>query len=185
MTPEEALIAKKLAIAKKERRDKEPYELAFNITSLMDALTIILIFLLKSYGSDPMQVPQKKNELMVPKSDTLSSMAECVDIQISRTSIVVKGKKVITITNMQVASADAPDNFVILSLKDKLDEVRSKEIEDRLNKDPSFSAKKFKGETFISADEEIPWKLVNQVLITAVRAKYARFSFSVIKTRGS
>jgi len=91
---EEEILLKKLAEKKAERRNKKEEPSSFNITSLMDALTIILIFLLKSYGSDPMQVPQKKNELMVPKSDTMSNMAECVDIQISQTSIVVKGKKV-------------------------------------------------------------------------------------------
>ena len=64
LSPEEIAMQKKLADKKAERRGKKPEESAFNITSLMDALTIILIFLLKSYGSDPMQVPQKKNELM-------------------------------------------------------------------------------------------------------------------------
>ena len=179
LSPEEIAVQKKLADKKAERRGKKPEESSFNITSLMDALTIILIFLLKSYGSDPMQVPQKKNELMVPKSDTMSNMAECVDIQISRTSIVVKGKKVVTLTNKQISSQDAPDGFIIKGLKDRLDDLRNKEIEQKQEK-----AAKFQGEAFIAADSQIPWKLVDQVLKTAVRAKYYRFSFAVVKTRG-
>jgi biopolymer transport protein ExbD len=178
LTDVEIAIQKKLADKKAERRGKKPDEMEFNITSLMDALTIILIFLLKSYGSDPMQVPQKKNELMVPKSDTVSNMSDCIDIQISRTSIVVKGKKVVTIVNKQISSQDSPDGFIIKALKDRLDDLRNKEIEAKQTKG------KYQGEAFISADTEIPWKLVDQVLKTAVRARFYRFSFSVVKTRG-
>jgi len=180
MSPEEASIAKKLAEKKAERRGKEMETSAFSITSLMDALTIILIFLLKSYGSDPMQVPQKKNELMVPKSDSMSSMSECVDVQISRTSIVVKGKKVVTITNNNISSQDAPDGFTIKNLKERLDELRNKEIEAKQDK----SQGKFQGEAFIAADQKIPWKLVDQVLKTCVKARYVRFSFAIVKLRG-
>jgi len=158
-----------------------PGDNPLTITSLMDALTIILIFLLKSYGSDPMQVPQKKNELMVPKSDTMSNMVECVDIQISRTTIVVKGKKIVGVNNGSVSSSDTPDGFTIKSLKDALDEIRQKEIE---AKGAAAGEQGFQGDAFIAADTNIPWKLVNQVMMTCTRAKYIRFSFAVVKTRG-
>ncbi len=168
-------------LPKKKKGGFVPPESAFNITSLMDALTIILIFLLKSYGSDPMQVPQKKNELMVPQSDTMSNMVECVDIQISRSTIVVKGKKIVVVTNGTVSSSDTPDGFTIKALKDTLDEIRQKEIE---AKGASAGEAGFQGDAFIAADTSIPWKLVNQVMMTCTRAKYIRFSFAVVKTRG-
>jgi len=169
-------------LPKKEKKAPwTPGDNPLTITSLMDALTIILIFLLKSYGSDPMQVPQKKNELMVPKSDTMSNMVECVDIQISRTTIVVKGKKVVVVTNGTVSSSDTPDGFTIKALKDALDEIARKEIED---KGGQTTIQNFQGEAFIAADTSIPWKLVNQVMMTCTRAKYMRFSFAVVKTRG-
>ncbi|MDA3862650.1 MAG: biopolymer transporter ExbD [Deltaproteobacteria bacterium] len=178
-TAEEEAMAKKLAEKKAARRNKKDEDNPLAITSLMDALTIILIFLLKSYGSDPMSVPQKKNELMIPKSTSMSNMVECVDIQISRTSIVVKGKKVVTINNLGISSQDAPNGYIIKNLKDRLDDLRNKEIEAK-----QISAKKFQGEAFIAADTKIPWKLVDQVLKTAVRARYLRFSFAIVKTRG-
>lgn len=168
-------------VPKKARRPFQPPEGGLTITSLMDALTIILIFLLKSYGSDPMQVPQKKNELMIPKSDSMSNMVDCVDIQISRTTIVVKGKKIVAVNNGAVSSADTPDGFTIKALKDALDEYRQKEIESKPNQG---GEKGFQGDAFIAADTTIPWKLVNQVMMTCTRAKYVRFSFAVVKTRG-
>ena len=176
---EEEVLLQKLAEKKAARRNQLPEDSPLSITSLMDALTILLIFLLKSYGSDPMQVPQKRNELMLPKSDSMSNMAECVDVQISQTSIVVKGKKVATVNKGQVASSDAPDGFVIDPLKSRLEELRKKEIESK-----GEESKKFQGDVFIAADENIPWKLVNQVMVTSVRAKFIRFSFAVVKTRG-
>ncbi len=166
----------------KKKKPWTPGDNPLTITSLMDALTIILIFLLKSYGSDPMQVPQKKNELMVPKSDSMSNMVECVDIQISRTTIVVKGKKIVAVTNGTVASSDTSDGFIINALKDALDEIRQKEIDARGG--AAGSEANFQGDAFIAADTNIPWKLVNQVMLTATRAKYVRFSFAIVKTRG-
>ena len=180
MTSEEKARLERIAAKKAERREeakkfrKEP----LRITSLMDALTIILIFLLKSYGSDPMQVPQKKNELILPKSDSMSNMAECVDIQVSRTSIVVKGAAVSKVINGKSVPPDELLNgHIINKLKERLDELRKKAKE-------QSRSDKFVAEAFIAADQTIPWKLIAQVLYTATRAKYKKFSFAIVKTRG-
>lgn len=177
---DEAVVQEELP-QKKKHKGMPIKDNPLSITSLMDALTILLIFLLKSYGSDPMQVPQKKNELMVPKSDSMSNMVECVDIQISRTTIVVKGKKIVAVNNGSVSSSDTPDGFTIKAIKDTLDEIRQKEIE---AKGGQGGEQAFQGDAFIAADTSIPWKLVNQVMMTCTRAKYIRFSFAIVKTRG-
>jgi len=178
---DEAQVVQEELPQKKKHKGMGIADNPLSITSLMDALTILLIFLLKSYGSDPMQVPQKKNELMVPKSDSMSNMVECVDIQISRTTIVVKGKKIVAVNNGSVSSSDTPDGFTIKAVKDVLDEIRQKEIE---AKGAQGGESAFQGDAFIAADTSIPWKLVNQVMMTCTRAKYVRFSFAIVKTRG-
>ena len=55
MTPEELYQAKKKA-KKDARRNKEADEGKLTITSLMDIVSIIVIYLLKSYGSDPVVI---------------------------------------------------------------------------------------------------------------------------------
>ncbi len=52
---------------KAARRDREAKDMPLTITSLMDAFTIILCFLLKTYGSDPINITQSA-ELRLPGS---------------------------------------------------------------------------------------------------------------------
>ncbi len=183
MTSEEKARLERIEAKKAERREaaKKFRNDPLKITSLMDALTIILIFLLKSYGSDPMQVPQKKNELILPKSDSMSNMAECVDIQVSRTSIVVKGKAVSKVVDGKNVPSDelSTDGHIIVKLKERLEELKKK-----AESAASSAGKKFVPEAFIAADQKVPWKLVAQVLYTASYVKYKKFSFAIVKTRG-
>ncbi len=184
MDSEEKARQERIEAKKAERREaskkfrKDPLK----ITSLMDALTIILIFLLKSYGSDPMEVPQKKNELMLPKSSSVSNMSECVDIQISRSAIVVKGKPVVKVLDgktLESGATESSNPMLITKLKVQLDDWRKKAAEEK-KKD----VQKYEGEAFIAADGQIPFKIIKQVIFTAGMARYTRFTFAVVKTRG-
>ena len=61
MTSEELFQAKKAAI-KASRREREEEGAALTMTSLMDMVTIIVCYLLKTYGSDPVVItPDRKS----------------------------------------------------------------------------------------------------------------------------
>jgi hypothetical protein len=67
---EEALIlAKRAKDAKRNRRDKRRQMEggALNINSMMDMMTIILVFLIDSYGNNPIQV-KAGPDLVIPRS---------------------------------------------------------------------------------------------------------------------
>jgi hypothetical protein len=78
MTEEEFAAMKAAKLAKKKIRKKEP-DKGLTITSLMDALTIMLVFLLVSIVSDPLNVSQGASMMLAnalaedkPASDTIS-----------------------------------------------------------------------------------------------------------------
>lgn len=161
------------------RRKQE--DMPLKITSLMDALTIILIFLLKSYGSDPININQKEGEMILPKSVSTSNMADSVDIHISASTILVRNSAVVNVKNGRVdanSKRDGPDGFFIDPLFKKL-----KEEAKRLKASEKQGGKKFSGDAIIAAHKGTPYRLLAEVLYTANQAEFKTYTFAIVKTR--
>lgn len=168
---------KKMKLA--ERRKQKPMPLL--ITSLMDALTIILCFLLTSVGDNPVNIQQKKDEMMLAKSTSTSNMADYLDIHIGASSILVRGKPVVNIKNGKVdenVKRDGADGFFITPLYRTL-KAESK----KLKTAGKTTGVAFKGEALVAAHKEIPYRLLSEVLYTANQAEFKTYIFAVIKTR--
>lgn len=120
---------KKQKKALKRQLRRRASNMPLNINSLMDALTIILIFLLKSYGSDPINITQKEGEMLLPKSVSTSNMADAVDITISASTVLVRNNAVVNVKNGRVdanSKRDGPDGFFIDPLFKKLKDEAKK-----------------------------------------------------------
>lgn len=162
-----------------ERRKMK--EMPLTITSLMDAMTIILCFLLKSYEVNPVNITQKKGELILPKSNSTSRMADVLPIQIGQTSIIVQGKAVAPVKNGKVPESlkrDGADGFFITPLYEKLKE-KAKELKTKYK----ALGIAFEGNALIAADEAIPYRLLSEVLYTANQAEFKLYSLAIVKTR--
>lgn len=81
MTPEELFQAKK-EYKKAKRKDKPDDEAKLSITSLMDIVSIIVVYLLKSYASDPMMITPI-SEQKIPMSVMDTKIKEGVAIYVS------------------------------------------------------------------------------------------------------
>ena len=64
----------------------------------MDAFTIILCFLLKSFGSDPVQI-RESDDMKLPRSSAEDGLVDAVVIGISSKSIQVNDVKVADLRN--------------------------------------------------------------------------------------
>ena len=65
------------------------------ITSLMDALTILLVFLLVSITSDPLNIKQDDNMLLAHSTIRFTPDTETVPIVVSKRSVVVDGEDIV------------------------------------------------------------------------------------------
>ena len=185
-TPEEKAFEywkKKKAFKKKqkilERRRVKKMPLLIN--SLMDALVIILCFLLKSYGDNPVNITQKEDEMTLPKSNSTSNMANAIDIHVGASAILVRGKPVVNVKNGKVdenVKRDGADGFFITPLYKKL-----KEEAKMLKTKGKTSGTKFTGDALVAAHSEIPYRLLSEVLYTANQAEFKTYSFAIVKTR--
>src|SRR5512142_893615 len=80
-----------------KRRALEPEINFLNITAMMDMMTIILVFLLKSMSASSASLPQS-NDLQMPKSIlTTEASQEGVPIIISKSHIMVEDEAVIPV----------------------------------------------------------------------------------------
>lgn len=166
-----------------------------NLVAMMDMLTVIVIFLLKSYSVSAMAIPTGGG-LNVPRSSNTMQPQEAVKLIITREdagkpgSIAVDDKPIVyqgTSTPLALDGAKMaefekmardrkfllPDLIAALKVKAEA----SREIS-RLNPES-----KFEGKILVVADKELPYWLLTQVLFTAAEAGFDQYSLVAVRTK--
>lgn len=175
---EAALIQARLRAKRKAKRAAKRDEAGavnLNLNSMMDMMTIILCFLMKSYGEEPIKVlpgvdlPYSISEL-VPKDMTT--------ISITDGSIIVNDKEVLTLTDRKVEKHEKSGGEQGLIIR-KLETVLREHAEQ--HRQLSRGSGGFEGEVTIVADIETPYRLIAEVMQTAIAAEFKKFRFAVIK----
>ena len=159
--------------AKARARTQE--DAGLSITSLMDMMTIILVFLLKSYSVEDIQV-KPSADLKLPSSTSKKDPEVAVNVVISKRTIAVDGVKVIDVTDMEVAD-EYKRGTMITPLYDTLQE-KSDEGKAVAAKNPNNP---FKGRLLLQCDKDIPFSLLREVMYTAGQAQFGEFKFVVFK----
>ncbi len=160
---------------RKMRKTKEPMDI--DITSLLDILVILLVFLLKAYSSNNIIISVPK-DITLPDSTSQSFNNAGVIVQLSKEKIYVDSKEVIDYYSN-------PDGIVIYGdggrlvtpLYDKLVQVRE-DIE--LTKEQANLGKDFSAIVNLVVDKKIPYKEVRRVLYTAAQAGFKQYKFVVL-----
>ena len=164
-------------LRRKEREAEGEIE-DLNITPMLDMMTIILVFLLKTYNTSTLAVAIS-DHLLPPSSTTKIEPAETTTITITKTEINVGDKLAVTLENWEIpASAANPRApLVITPVLDllKKDVDRQKYI-GKWNK-----AEKFEGLLSVIGDKGVPYKLLFSVLATAGQAELGNYKFVVLK----
>lgn len=158
--------------AKRRHRDLEPSRLLIN--SLLDAFTIILCFLLKTFGADPVQI-RESDDLRLPRSSSELSLEDAVVIGISTNSIQVDDAKVADLRSGAVDESlkrDGAEGMLINPLYDAL-----KEKVQHLRMISARTGTEFNDLTLVVAHDATSFRLITEVLYTAGQAEFGRFRF--------
>ncbi|MCH2108294.1 MAG: biopolymer transporter ExbD [Polyangiaceae bacterium] len=180
----------KAALRRAIRRNAEEPEINFlNITAMLDIMTIILVFLLKSLGESAGAIPQS-DDLRLPVSVLRSEATQKgVMVTVSKTQILVGDNRVVTLPSresMTQTGAGAknkrsgPNDLYIAPLGNALQEARKtdKLIRQRKGEDPSYS------EAVVVADETTPYRLLAEVMFTLGQNEFAKYHLMVMQTKG-
>jgi len=156
------------------------------ITSLMDAMTIILCFLLKSYQASDVTIAAS-DDLSLPSSTALPTVGTAVQIVLSRTGLVVDGERLADVVE-EVGddgeatwrfAEDAVDGDLVRPLHIHLQDARAqtRSIADLVEDDVGFE-----GRVLLQVDRRIPFHVVRQAMFTAGQAGFGEIQFVVIRS---
>ena len=187
MAPQKpASMAKyKRELRKQIRKRGGEHEVNFlNITAMLDMMTIILVFLLKSMSSSSASLPQS-GDLTMPKSVlTTEASQEGVAVLISKSQIVVDDNIVAPVPADATHGVEGkykrsgPTDLYIVPLANSLQGWRERDRQVRLatGKDPSSS------EAIVIADAGTPYRLLVEVLFTLGQSEFSKFHLMVLQS---
>ena len=167
-------------IRKARRRVPEGENIShLNITPMMDMMTILLVFMIKSMAVATS--PLNLGELSLPKSATHEPPpAEAVQIVIARNIILVEGEPIAPVTNGDVdASYKSGGSFgiEITKLKTQLEGHHK-----RIRTIAAAQGTKPSDEVTIVADKDTPYRLLSSVMYTAGQAEFSEYRLIVLRT---
>ena len=162
---------------KKHRGDHEQH-IDVNINSLLDVLSVILVFLMKSYSANTVQV-KPSPDLQVPFSHSAAPVQESTAITVTLKDIMVDDQPAMSFEGGKIAdNLKSSGGFLIDPLFAKLQEAV-----DHQKKIAAVNKKaEFQGIVTIIADRNVPFSLLTQVMYTAGQAQFSKFKFAAIKT---
>ncbi|RYZ08979.1 MAG: biopolymer transporter ExbD [Myxococcales bacterium] len=184
-----SVVQYKAELRKAIRRNAHEPEVNFlNITAMLDIMTIILVFLLKTLGESSTSVPQS-DDLRLPASIMKKAPAqEGVLVTVSKTQILVGDDKILTLPgreSLAQAGVDArfkrsgPNDLFIVPLGNALMSARKTDVAVRRAKglDPSSS------EAIVIADKGTPYRLLMEVLFTLGQSEYGKYHLMVMQSK--
>jgi biopolymer transport protein ExbD len=165
------------AMARKKRKEREAQgEIKeLNITAMMDMMTIILVFLIKSYSASSVTVTASE-DVRPPVSTTRLTPKDTIAITVTPRSILVGDKKKVDLVNMQVRKENLDGKKIL-----PLDAALQKEVEKLkyiAERNPNAP---FTQEVSIIGDKRVPYELLSSVLYTAGQNQLENFRFIVIQ----
>ncbi len=171
---------KKRKMKKDARRKRKIPDMPLIITSLMDAFTIILCFLLKTYGSDPVNITQSA-DLRLPGSHSKVPLSAATTIAITRNAILVDDRRVCDLRDGAIDPSNKRDGatgYFINPLFDALTEAaQNQKLIASRNQQIQFE-----GLALILGHKTTTFRTLTEVLYTAGQAEYSQFKFATVQT---
>jgi biopolymer transport protein ExbD len=166
------------------RRATDPEINFLNITAMLDMMTIILVFLLKSMSQSSANIPQS-SDLTMPRSTlTTEASQEGVAVMVSKSQVVVDDNPVCPVPADPSHGIEGkfkrsgPNDLYIVPLANALQSwrERDRQIRAATGKDPSFS------EAIVIADANTPYRLLVEILFTLGQTEFSRFHLMVLQS---
>lgn len=189
MTEKASIAEYKAALRKAIRRNAIEPEINFlNITAMLDIMTIILVFLLKSLGESSASIPQS-DDLRIPTSIVQTQPSqEGVVVTISKSQILVGDEQVMTLPGRASLAQtgvgaqykrSGPNDLYIVPLGNALQAARKmdKVLRQAKGQDASMS------EAIIICDHTTPYRLFIEVLFTLGQNEFGKYHLMVMQKK--
>jgi len=156
------------------KRRKKNGDLEVDITSLLDILVILLVFLLKSYNPTDLKLDVVKNvELPNSESKALGHTA---------TTIQVSSERNFWIDNKKIGELNPNEKTKYENLFAKLTEIKDKMTEEEKQRSPASDLEKINkkiSKINLVFDQSLPYEVIQTVMHTAATAGFTQYKFIV------
>lgn len=158
------------------------------ITSLMDLITIILVFLLVTSSSGSNDTGGGGIVLPVSSSQKAPEMAVVLRVWPDR--VDVDGEAVLQLMSLDLDGDGKPEPHVPEDQRDGRDirpvggalQRRAREAQ-AISEQVPDPALRFQGELLLQVDRDVPYELIEDLLYTAREAGFRKFKFAVSNAR--
>lgn len=144
-----------------------------NLTAMMDVLTILVVFLLKSYSTSP--GADLRDGLNPPASSTQIDLVDAVTVSVTRNDVTVDDTRVIGLEDGRVRESDLNDPQRPLLIP-ALQSALTQEVE-RLTALERAGGPEFDGRMLLVGDRSIDYELLTMILYSAGQAGLSQFKF--------
>ena len=160
-----------------KRRKKLPVNFKIQVTSMVDMFVILLVFLIKSYSTSPVQV-NPSADIRLPSSISEANPVDVLKLMVSKTGVYVEGQKVIDLVDGQIDKKylDSSDANYIPELFKHLD-GEAKKTQDIAKVNTTIT---FEGKILVQADKDLAYDMLRKVMHTSAVAGYSDVKFAVI-----
>jgi biopolymer transport protein ExbD len=167
--------------ARRKAREAAGEVKELNIVAMMDMMTIILVFLLKSYQTSAIDVNMSP-DLAIPASTTQLHPQENVTVTVSMKEVAVNDRAVLAIEGGVIPrgakEGGRADAFYVAAIHDALKkEVDKQKYIARYNRDAPFT-----GRVNVVADRRVPYRTLMEILYTAGQAELGEYKFMVLRS---
>jgi biopolymer transport protein ExbD len=174
---EDPLAERKRQARKARGRRGQGSDASLNINSMMDMMTIILCFLLKSYGSEPIQITEN-DDLRLPLSNSELAPEDMLVLTVTKRWVLLENERVTAINEGRIdpSALQSPESSIIPELQSR--------IEAKLNEQEQWarhSGRQFERVITIVADSQTPYRILTQVMLTSAQGGVQNFKFAIMQ----
>lgn len=162
---------------KKYMDKRAPSTFKIQITSMVDMFVILLVFLLKSYSTSPVNLTPN-DKLTLPVSTSMKDPVEALKLVVSQNGIFVDDKKIVDVKQGDVDphDVDSTDTNFIRKLYEALDaEAQKSKGIAKVNETMEFD-----GKVVMQADRALNYNLLRKVMYTSMMAGYSDVKIAVM-----
>ncbi|PIU00013.1 MAG: hypothetical protein COT74_06585 [Bdellovibrionales bacterium CG10_big_fil_rev_8_21_14_0_10_45_34] len=167
-----------MSAAKKHYRRRGEATFVLQITAMVDMLMIILVFLIKSYSTNPYEITPT-DSLKLPASTSTLEPEEYLKLVVSKEGVFVEDEKIVDIFDLRLdqKSIDTNDTEFVRPLFEALD----KHAEKGRSIATVNEAFEFEGKVVVQADRDLPYSLLKKIMYTSTLAGYANVKLAVLR----
>jgi biopolymer transport protein ExbD len=175
---------KRLARRRRQHFSESVNTHELNLVAMMDMMTILLVFLLKSYSVSAMSIPVG-GEIRVPMSSNLLNPKEAVKLTITKPGtpdavIAVDEDAVVRLTpeTLQKIQAQTKARKFLIPELSKALQAKAKKIKDMALRNNQVT---FDRNVMVLADKDTPYWLITAVLYTSAEAEFDQYQLVALR----